>query len=99
MWAAWATNYVDQGAALGLGALGVVGGARWAVGKWEKARCRWWEDWDRVGEGLERDIKVQTRLLSKQGFTNKRFTRLLLTTRSRAKLESCLWPRAMGSRP
>lgn len=66
MWAAWATNYVDQGAALGLGALGVVGGARWAVGKWEKARRRWWEDWDRVGDGLERDTKVRVRILGRR---------------------------------
>lgn len=29
------------------------------TGEWEKARRRWWRDWDRVGQGLERDIRVR----------------------------------------
>ncbi|CDO69212.1 hypothetical protein BN946_scf185042.g114 [Trametes cinnabarina] len=44
--------------ALGVGLLGAAVGVRGAVGRWEKAKKRWWKDWDRVGEGLERDLKV-----------------------------------------
>ncbi|TBU61638.1 hypothetical protein BD310DRAFT_956832 [Dichomitus squalens] len=67
-WAGWATELqmfggmVDVGmsteTALGVGMLGTAVGVRWAVGRWEKAKRRWWKDWDRVGEGLERDLKA-----------------------------------------
>ncbi|KAK7035467.1 hypothetical protein VNI00_011760 [Paramarasmius palmivorus] len=47
----------DPATALGFGLLTAAVGVRWGQGKWERAKKRWWEDWDRVGEGLERDIK------------------------------------------
>ena len=31
---------------------------RWAVGKWERSKKRWWQDWSRVNKGLDRDLKV-----------------------------------------
>ncbi|KAF9529237.1 hypothetical protein CPB83DRAFT_765399 [Crepidotus variabilis] len=49
---------MDASTALGVGALTAVGGIRWGVGTWEKAKKRWWQDWTRVGQGLERDLKV-----------------------------------------
>ncbi|KAI0665946.1 hypothetical protein C8Q78DRAFT_1062241 [Trametes maxima] len=67
-WAGWASELglagglIDVGMGLetatGVGMLGAVLGVRWAVGRWEKAKRRWWKDWDRVGEGLERDLKT-----------------------------------------
>jgi len=33
-----------------------LGGIRWGIRKWEKAKRRWFEDWKRVGDGLERDL-------------------------------------------
>ncbi|KAI0645917.1 hypothetical protein C8Q79DRAFT_1071559 [Trametes meyenii] len=67
-WVGWAGELglagglIDVGmsmeTATGVGMLGAVLGVRWAVGRWEKAKTRWWKDWDRVGEGLERDLKV-----------------------------------------
>lgn len=62
-WSAWtgwlgAWAQVPGSTAAGAGALGILFGLRWAIGKWEKGKKRWWEDWDRVGEGLERDLKV-----------------------------------------
>ncbi|KAG6866751.1 hypothetical protein C0991_011410 [Blastosporella zonata] len=48
---------LDAGTAVGVGLLTAVGGVRWAVGKWERAKRRWWEDWDRVGSGLGRDLR------------------------------------------
>ncbi|KAM5540227.1 hypothetical protein V8D89_006046 [Ganoderma adspersum] len=67
-WAGWATELqllggmIDVGmgteTAVGAGMLGAALGVRWAVGGWERAKRRWWKDWDRVGEGLERDLKA-----------------------------------------
>ncbi|RDX47937.1 hypothetical protein OH76DRAFT_1405492 [Lentinus brumalis] len=67
-WAGWATELqlfgglIDIGmspeTALGVGMLGAAVGVRWAVGRWEKAKRRWWKNWDRIGEGLERDLKA-----------------------------------------
>lgn len=48
----------EAGTALGAGALVAVASIRWAVGKWERAKRKWIEDADRVGEGLKRDLKV-----------------------------------------
>ncbi|KAG7446332.1 uncharacterized protein BT62DRAFT_1075912 [Guyanagaster necrorhizus] len=48
---------VDVGTAMGAGALITLLGVRWGVGHWEKAKQRWWEDWHRVVDGLERDLK------------------------------------------
>lgn len=41
-------------------------GVRWAVGTWERAKKRWWEDWVRVGEGLGRDLEVSSTWFSSQ---------------------------------
>lgn len=49
---------MDAGTALGVGGLGALVGVRWAVGRWEKAKKLWWEDWARVGDGLQRDLNV-----------------------------------------
>jgi hypothetical protein len=49
---------MDAGTAVGVGILSAVASIRWAVGKWEKSKKRWWQDWSRVGEGLDRDLKV-----------------------------------------
>ncbi|KAL1946020.1 hypothetical protein VTO73DRAFT_2022 [Trametes versicolor] len=67
-WAGWASELglagglfsVGMGAetAMGVGMLGAAVGVRWAVSRWDSARRRWWKDWDRVGEGLERDLKA-----------------------------------------
>ncbi|KAG1870352.1 hypothetical protein C8R48DRAFT_80680 [Suillus tomentosus] len=48
----------EAGTALGAGALAAVASIRWAVGKWERAKRKWIEDADRVGEGLKRDLKA-----------------------------------------
>ncbi|KAK0504822.1 hypothetical protein EDD18DRAFT_1326109 [Armillaria luteobubalina] len=48
---------LDGGTAMGAGALIALLGVRWGVGYWEKAKQRWWEDWHRVVDGLERDLK------------------------------------------
>lgn len=49
---------MDAGTAMGVGLLSVAVGVRWAIGRWEKAKRRWWEDWERVGQGLGRDLRV-----------------------------------------
>ena len=49
---------MDAGTAVGVGILSAVASIRWAAGKWEKSKKRWWQDWSRVGEGLDRDLKV-----------------------------------------
>jgi hypothetical protein len=42
--------------------LSALVGVRWAVGRWERGKKRWWQDWDRVCAGLDRDLKVCTEL-------------------------------------
>ncbi|KAF8160752.1 hypothetical protein B0H34DRAFT_653508 [Crassisporium funariophilum] len=49
---------METGTAVGVGMLSAIASIRWAVGKWEKSKKRWWQDWSRVGEGLDRDLKV-----------------------------------------
>ncbi|KZT66376.1 hypothetical protein DAEQUDRAFT_715056 [Daedalea quercina L-15889] len=41
---------------IGVGMLGAAAGIRWAVGRFERAKKKWLKDYDRVGEGLERDL-------------------------------------------
>ncbi|KAJ7593975.1 hypothetical protein C8J56DRAFT_853788 [Mycena floridula] len=31
---------------------------RWSIGRWERAKQAWWDDWERVGEALKRDLKT-----------------------------------------
>jgi hypothetical protein len=50
----------SAGTAVGISTLCMLLGIRWAVGKWERAKKRWWEDWSRVGEGLGRDLEVSS---------------------------------------
>ena len=67
-WVGWAEHLGIIGGALstgmqvetavGLGMLTTALGMRLMVGKWDKAKKRWWRDWDRVGKGLERDLQV-----------------------------------------
>ncbi|KAI0766512.1 hypothetical protein BC629DRAFT_1583679 [Irpex lacteus] len=67
-WAGWAEHLgivgdlVGSGmqveTAVGAGMLVCAVGVRWMVGRWERAKRRWWRDWERVGEGLERDLKA-----------------------------------------
>jgi len=50
----------EAGTAVGALMLCTLLGVRWAIGRWEKAKRRWWEDWSRVGEGLGRDSEVSS---------------------------------------
>lgn len=68
-WLGWLTSSgegllgwigLDAGTAMGVGLLSAVVGVRWAVGKWERSKKRWWEDWNRVGHGLGRDLRVSS---------------------------------------
>ncbi|KJA27888.1 hypothetical protein HYPSUDRAFT_130531 [Hypholoma sublateritium FD-334 SS-4] len=52
---------IDAGTAIGLGLLTAVASIRWAIGSWEKSKKRWWQDWERAAEGLDRDLKVRIR--------------------------------------
>lgn len=54
---------LEPGTAIGLGMLTAIASLRWAIGLWEKSKKRWWEDWRRVGEGLDRDLKVNLEVL------------------------------------
>ena len=53
---------LEPGTAIGLGMLTAAAGVRWTIGVWEKAKKRWWEDWNRVGAGLDRDLKASLTL-------------------------------------
>ena len=49
---------IEAGTAIGLGLLTTTASIRWAIGSWEKSKKRWWQDWARAAEGLDRDLKV-----------------------------------------
>lgn len=49
---------MDPTTGIGLGLVGIAGSVRWAVGKWEKEKKKWWADWERIGQGLGRDLQV-----------------------------------------
>ncbi|KAI4521848.1 hypothetical protein K525DRAFT_279147 [Schizophyllum commune Loenen D] len=49
---------VTPGTAAGAGVLLALASVRVAIGRWEKAKRRWWGDWKRVSEGLERDLST-----------------------------------------
>lgn len=49
---------MEPATAMGVGALTAVASIRWAVGRWEKGKRKWWEDWRRIGDGLDRDLRV-----------------------------------------
>ncbi|KAK1236318.1 hypothetical protein PQX77_000434 [Marasmius sp. AFHP31] len=65
-WSAWLATIqplhfplfgnVEPTTALGLGLLSLAAGIRLTQTRVEKAKKRWWEDFDRVSEGLDRDI-------------------------------------------
>ncbi|KAL5506985.1 hypothetical protein ACEPAH_6441 [Sanghuangporus vaninii] len=58
---------VDASTSIAFGTLGTLAGLRWAVGRWTKARERWFVAFGRVGEGLERDMsKVLRGVLDRQ---------------------------------
>lgn len=49
---------MEPSTAIGVGVLVALAGIRQGIGSWEKAKYRWWQDWRRIGDGLERDLKV-----------------------------------------
>lgn len=71
-WAGWAEHLGALGGimitgmevetAVGSGLFASALGIRWMIGKWEKAKRRFWRDWDRVGQGLERDLRVSVHM-------------------------------------
>lgn len=50
---------MDPATGMGLGLLVGAYSVRRVVGKWEKEKKRWWADWERIGQGVERDLKVR----------------------------------------
>src|SRR6266545_1713072 len=68
-WLGWLVNSgegvfglmgMDANTAMAVGLLVIVVSIRLGIGSWEKAKKRWWQDWVRVNEGLERDLKVDS---------------------------------------
>ena len=49
---------MEPSTAIGVGVLVALASIRRSIGSWERAKHRWWQDWRRVGDGLERDLKV-----------------------------------------
>lgn len=62
-WTGWAGQLgildmsMQPETAWGIGMLGAIAGVRWAIGRFEGAKRKWWKDYNRVGEGLERNLK------------------------------------------
>ncbi|CCL99092.1 uncharacterized protein FIBRA_01106 [Fibroporia radiculosa] len=62
-WAGWAGQLgildmaISMDTATGLGMLSTAVGVKWAIDHFERAKRKWWKDYDRVGQGLRRDLK------------------------------------------
>ncbi|TFY76883.1 hypothetical protein EWM64_g7130 [Hericium alpestre] len=50
------------GTGAGVGLLIALGGTRWAIGKWERAKKDWWGGWRRTAAGGERDMRTTLEL-------------------------------------
>jgi len=57
---------METGTAVGVGVLSAVTSIRWAVGQWEKSKKRWWQDWKRVAEGMNRDLRLKLHTTMRQ---------------------------------
>lgn len=70
-WTTWSLAFLSSSAAwtaavpleaiegstgLAAGLLGSLASVRWGVGLWAKAQRKFWEDWERVEQGLEEDL-------------------------------------------
>jgi hypothetical protein len=52
--------------AFSLGLFGVLAALRISIGRWEKAKKKWWADFARVSSGLKADIEARLDTLLKQ---------------------------------
>lgn len=52
----WSASYLDGSTAVGVGALCTMIALRWAVGRWDKAKHDWLDDWGRMADMLQRDL-------------------------------------------
>jgi hypothetical protein len=59
---------IEPTTAIGLGVFGALASVRWSIGIWEKAKRRWWEDWVRICDGLERDLKVTATVICRSAY-------------------------------
>lgn len=59
---------IEPSTAIGLGIFGALVSVRWSIGVWEKAKRRWWEDWVRICDGLERDLKVTATVVYRSAY-------------------------------
>ena len=85
------------GEAVGAGMLVGVVGVRWAVGRWERARRAWREDWVRVKEAAERDVQVRVKHTLLPDATHSNVRRLHWTRRSKRRflVFRCMQQRAL----
>lgn len=58
-YAGWFAELASAEGALGLGALGTALGLRFGLARWEKAKRKFWLDFDRIQDGLEEDLQVR----------------------------------------
>ncbi|KAJ7709842.1 hypothetical protein B0H17DRAFT_915982 [Mycena rosella] len=72
-WASWigvianaeGVVLLEPGTAMATGVLIALLGVRWAAWRWDRARKRWWEDFERVAGGLKQDLAVRPWLCSR----------------------------------
>jgi hypothetical protein len=59
-YAGWFAELASAEGALGVGALGAALGLRFGMARWEKAKRKFWLDFDRIQGGLEEDLQVRS---------------------------------------
>lgn len=61
-----AASVLEGETAFSLGLFGILAAIRISVGRWEKAKSKWWADFARVSEGLKADIEERLNALLEQ---------------------------------
>ena len=61
-----AASVLEGETAFSLALFGVLTATRISVGRWEKAKNKWWADFARVSEGLKADIEERLKVLLEQ---------------------------------
>lgn len=61
-----AASVLEGETASSLGLFGILAAIRIGVGRWEKAKDKWWADFGRVSSGLKTDIEMRLEALLEQ---------------------------------
>ncbi|TFK68689.1 hypothetical protein BDN72DRAFT_769015, partial [Pluteus cervinus] len=77
---------LDPATSIGTGALIAISSVWWAGSRWDHAKAKWWGDWTRIGQGLDRDLKVSNMSILVLNLFLITLTRICLDVSSKKRL-------------